>query len=141
MLPFRLQNPFAAKTDETAYARFTDSGWNTIAAATWKGEITPADPNSLNASGPCPRCRHDASGTPELEVALATSGPDLAAEVDELGQEEFTFVCDCRGDHAGRPDGRDGCGAYWRMVAQWRASAGGSTAVRFFAGRPATVAD
>ncbi|GGX04972.1 hypothetical protein GCM10010297_28160 [Streptomyces malachitofuscus] len=60
--------------------------------------------------GPCPRCR-GAMSVHLVEDIVRGGGPTTAT-----AEPYHTLRCGCRSAHAGRPDGRTGCGAYWNIV-------------------------
>jgi hypothetical protein len=34
-------------------------------------------------------------------------------------EADFTVYCRCEGAHAKRPEGKEGCGAYWQYHVDW----------------------
>lgn len=64
----------------------------------------------LVASGPCPRCNAhlDIPLLKEAVRGFGNAGPAAAPT-------EIPMCCACDGDHPGRPDGGEGCGAYWLL--------------------------
>ena len=126
------------------YASVSETAWNSEGASRWRGTIDPTVENSLSAEGTCPRCRHRAdSAQVDQVVPLVTPGAELVTEsVQALGLREYTFICNCSGEHSRSAEAPDeGCGAYWNMVALWNNAAQGPTPVSFFGGTTATAED
>lgn len=65
-------------------------------------------PTDLVFAGPCPRCRHEFVYVWPLEVVRAAAPAGA-------GTLPVTVRCQCEQPHPNRPDGVDGCGAYWRV--------------------------
>ncbi|MXM62171.1 hypothetical protein GR925_01565 [Streptomyces sp. HUCO-GS316] len=65
----------------------------------------------LVASGPCPRCNAHLD-IPVVTEAVRRLGNGALAS----GATEVPMYCVCEGEHQGRPDGEEGCGAYWLLV-------------------------
>ncbi|MEV7324586.1 hypothetical protein [Streptomyces sp. NPDC093970] len=60
----------------------------------------------------CPRCGA------ALDVELfepVYKAASAAAPQSSTGRHELPVSCVCEGEHAGRPEGRSGCGAYWPL--------------------------
>jgi len=94
------------------YQEIADPGFSVAAADAF--EIQEQQMGVLSLRGPCPRC-----GT-VIEILVvdhivrrwggAASGQDAAAPRVE------PVICTCDEPHAGRPEGREGCGAYWNFT-------------------------
>jgi hypothetical protein len=72
-------------------------------------------------NGPCPRCEHVFSAS-KVRTAVTDWEGTLGESADERdpGAAEFVEVdlwCECDDEHPGRPDGRTGCGAAYRVPA------------------------
>lgn len=88
--------PFEERTDDEYSQRFVDA---CSVAEIRRGYLL---------TGPCPRC------TDSMEFELPTGiflGTGLRATDDSL-----PVMCTCKGDHPGRPNGDEGCGAYWTVT-------------------------
>jgi hypothetical protein len=70
--------------------------------------IPPDEPEQLVFEGDCPRCTHRFTYRWPLVVVRS------AAPVAPRGEQVIVW-CRCRSGHPGRPGGRDGCGAFWRV--------------------------
>jgi hypothetical protein len=103
------------------------------ALSTLNIELLPDEqrPRRARLYGSCPRCGDVLDQRRWLIVPLGAAElnedqlEDLAAHMDELGVDnphgdvEFDLVCDCRGQHEGRPEGRWGCGSAFRVRVVW----------------------
>jgi len=65
--------------------------------------------NGWEWSGRCPRCNHQASKFIADEVVTLAL---TATEVQPV-RETYVVRCNCQEPHTDRPDGEQGCGAYW----------------------------
>ncbi|MFJ6723776.1 hypothetical protein ACIQPQ_02560 [Streptomyces sp. NPDC091281] len=61
----------------------------------------------------CPRC--GAALDVELFEPVYRAAA-AGAQANATGGHEIPVSCVCVGEHADRPEGRTGCGAYWPMV-------------------------
>jgi hypothetical protein len=92
----------------TPYREETPPGWAAAVERTWKIEPVP---DGVRLYGICPTC-DDPSETSVVVVAVAP-GASPGAErksVASDGTERVLVVCNCAGEHEGRPAGRRGCG-------------------------------
>jgi hypothetical protein len=65
-------------------------------------------------SGLCPRCGV-AIEVPLIDGVFRGAGSAVRVDTAERagGARAVPIICTCSEAHAGRPDGRVGCGAYW----------------------------
>ncbi|SBT40920.1 hypothetical protein [Micromonospora narathiwatensis] len=87
--------PFAETTDDSYAEKF---------AANCKTRDTR---RGVELIGTCPRCDHEI-GLPLPDRVFLNSGTPSASKYTPV-------LCNCNGDHADRPVGEEGCGAYWNL--------------------------
>ena len=92
------------------YQERTDDSYAEQAA---KFEVR-TDDESVELTGPCPRCGHMMTYLITDFIArhwlrFAVREPDPATESEE------PMLCTCDGEHPGRPSEGFGCGAYWNL--------------------------
>lgn len=92
------------------YDEITEAHYAQYAAATWSAE---AGDGVIVLQGLCPRC----SGSSEYLVAdgIYRRAVGMADRGNGPGSEAANLICCCAGNHAGRPEGGEGCGAYWNL--------------------------
>lgn len=86
----------------------------------------------IDVKGPCPRCNEETSFTYSVIGFYGVREMDTEQEreafqklVDDFGLEpretkaDFTVYCRCEGTHDKRPEGEEGCGAYWQYYVEW----------------------
>jgi hypothetical protein len=73
------------------------------------------DTQTLIATGPCPRCRHDTTQPIVREVVGRSLDDD--SSVPPESRTTRKFLCQCHEDHAGRETAPSGCGAFWFATA------------------------
>ncbi len=94
--------PPLAYQEETA-----DTYGDTFAASCTATEIR----RGVLLVGTCPRC-----GDPmQFPVVTSTVKSTTGAGPAPPTAEDTPLLCTCRTDHPGRPDGEEGCGAYWNV--------------------------
>ncbi|KUN79275.1 hypothetical protein [Streptomyces griseoruber] len=95
--------------DPVPYEEGSSQGYSERAADRF--ELVRHARRYLVASGPCPRCNAhlEIPIVTEAVRALGNGGP-------ASGGTEVPMYCECEGEHPGRPDGEEGCGAYWLLV-------------------------
>ncbi|GAA2746151.1 hypothetical protein GCM10010440_36740 [Kitasatospora cinereorecta] len=66
--------------------------------------------------GTCPRCA-DPMEFPHVDrvYRMTLPGRSTAARRSGAEQDVVHMICTCTADHPGRPEGLDGCGAYWNV--------------------------
>lgn len=79
-------------------------------------ELVQAGPGTAELRGPCPRCRTT------IRVPVVTSTfksfrlwPRTGQRTPPANVREELVICTCEEEHPGRPDGKFGCGAFWRL--------------------------
>jgi hypothetical protein len=100
--------PYAEKTDPE-YAK----------RAAKEMTISTPTPGVDLLSGPCPQCRGEMRVLLPADVVKGARGidwfrPRPAPAATEA--EPVPIICECGLDHPGRPEGEDGCGAYWSLI-------------------------
>ena len=86
------------------FAEITDDSYAEKFAATCKTRDTR---RGVELIGNCPRCG-DAIGLPLPDRVFLSAGTPSAPK-------PASVLCNCNGDHADRPAGEEGCGAYWNL--------------------------
>ena len=83
--------------------------------------------SQVNASGSCPRCNHDVDysfdetiivpqgyggtlGVDTFNPAPGAGGPSDDGEIGSVHYVTVPVLCQCSGEHPGRPDASRGCG-------------------------------
>jgi hypothetical protein len=114
-LAINTSSPAPVPTGPLPYAEITDDSYAERAAQNFT--VVEAAPGTLVLHGPCPRCAtlidipvvqsifrgfHFPGGWPTARHGTAT----------EPAHNE-PMICTCGDEHPGRPEGRQGCGAYW----------------------------
>ena len=67
-------------------------------------------------SARCPRCEHDFIDTDRRRGLIDRLLPGLSRQFGSTEKSvEARLKCNCREDHPGRPDGRQGCGFYFGL--------------------------
>ena len=99
------------------YAEISDVSYAEEAARRFV--VDELEPGTLILRGPCPRCRA-AIDLPAVEAIfrsprVAGSWLRRSAPADRNTHVE-PMMCTCDADHAGRPEGLAGCGAYWTLT-------------------------
>lgn len=74
-------------------------------------ELRPYDRGCILAVGTCPRCASQL----EIPVALTTVRGLFRRRTRRDEPVEVPMACSCDEQHAGRPDGVEGCGAFWLL--------------------------
>jgi hypothetical protein len=102
------ESPDDPTPTELTYQEVTDPAFAGAAAAF---HVLPV-PGGVVFRGPCPRCG-DA-----MEFPHVTQTYRLGRRRRGSGRLSGTvpMICTCRSAHPGRPDGEDGCGAYWNVT-------------------------
>ena len=94
------------------YAETTNDEYARLVARTF----TAAEPHpgTLVLSGPCPRC------TAPIDIPVVTEvfRDRRSRRPDRADREPLVepMACTCDEDHPDRPDGLQGCGAYWTLL-------------------------
>ncbi|WP_143631415.1 hypothetical protein [Streptomyces thermovulgaris] len=70
--------------------------------------ILSVDDESVVLSGRCPRC---GCACTYLYTHRSFRRPRRG-----LREQRIPVICTCSTDHPGRPDGEEGCGAYWNVL-------------------------
>jgi hypothetical protein len=67
--------------------------------------------------GPCPRCA-DPMDFPHVDRVYRRMRRGRSAGDPRSGPQGNVvhMICTCQADHPGRPEGLDGCGAYWNVT-------------------------
>ncbi|EIV91770.1 hypothetical protein [Frankia sp. QA3] len=100
------------------YLEITDLAYGAHVAETF--EVEQPQSRTLVLRGRCPRCDHPMEFlvTDQVVKRWRRSNPQDEPPPppgsDDRTAEE-PMVCTCEGDHAGRPEGYLGCGAYWNV--------------------------
>jgi hypothetical protein len=100
--------------ERLAYEELTDPAFAVRAAEVFS--VRPVV-GGVRLDGPCPRCG-DPMDFPHVDQTYKKirvgrrSGE--ARKSSDLGL--VRMVCTCTGEHPGRPEGEDGCGAYWNLT-------------------------
>jgi hypothetical protein len=111
------QNPPPGQDEPLPYTEITDDTYAERAAKDFT--VTELAHGTLALRGPCPRCR----AFIEIPVisSIFRSSRSIGSKPHapepksaEAGHKE-PMMCTCEDDHAGRPEGRSGCGAYWTL--------------------------
>jgi hypothetical protein len=68
--------------------------------------------------GDCPRCGVQID---PLAIGDVVRGPQEAAAQPQFQYRDVVLKCNCTEPHEGRPEGREGCGAYWSLRLRRRA--------------------
>jgi hypothetical protein len=95
-------------TGRVAFAETTDQSFAERAVAF--EVLTTA--NGVILRGACPRCRDEMEFV-HVERVYRGFGRSRRTGSERDGLVEVT--CTCTGQHAGRPDDEQGCGAYWNL--------------------------
>jgi hypothetical protein len=109
---------------EEVRAADTENAMKTVKAALYP---TDDNPIAVDFSGTCPRCGCALAQPREWLVAVAgslkTNEKQLRALAEQLdnanGDETFDLKCTCASAHPKRPDGKQGCGATFRLRVVW----------------------
>jgi hypothetical protein len=72
------------------------------------------DGGSITFAGPCPRCDDPMSCTVDIGPTPRMDGEEDV--IPRVGPERYVVYCNCSGDHAGRPAGEEGCGAFGALA-------------------------
>ncbi|MGW1215287.1 hypothetical protein ACWD5F_37235 [Streptomyces sp. NPDC002499] len=102
---------------EKAYQEITAPEYGSLVATTFV--LQEAGRAGSLLSGPCPRCGHRCDVPVVDNVFKGLPGmPGLPWGNRRRPAEDRIepMVCECGGEHPGRPTGRTGCGAYWTLV-------------------------
>ncbi|WP_431947574.1 hypothetical protein [Micromonospora marina] len=86
------------------FAEVTDGSYAEKFATTCKSRETR---RGIEVIGTCPRCS-DVIGLLLPDRVFLNAGTPSAAKIT-------TVLCNCDEDHANRPTGEEGCGAYWNL--------------------------
>lgn len=100
-------------SNEVEYAEVTAPEFAGIAAASF---VIEEFPTGLLLRGRCPRCDGSMETAVVDVVVKGLVTPSVISAEDESGGRLEPMVCACPDEHAGRPEGRSGCGAYWMFV-------------------------
>lgn len=92
------------------YDEVTDDSYGQQAAQTF---ATSPTPGGLILSGHCPRCT-DPMAFPYVDGVYRGLGPRRVRPPRD--SDKLPMICTCVEDHAGRPAGSTGCGAYWNIT-------------------------
>ncbi|WP_131740046.1 hypothetical protein [Actinomadura roseirufa] len=112
-MPFGL--PFRRNRGPLPYAETTDAEYARLVARTFTTAETR--PGTLILSGPCPRCSAPIDIPVVTEVFRARrsrSGGSGGGSGD--GPRVEPMACTCDEEHPARPEGVQGCGAYWTLL-------------------------
>ncbi|WP_445528866.1 hypothetical protein [Streptomyces cyslabdanicus] len=96
------------------YEEITEPSFGARAAVEFS--LIQVGPGAAELRGPCPRCRT----TIRLPVVNSVyknfrlwRRPGQQASPPSVHEE--LVICTCAEDHPGRPEGKVGCGAFWRL--------------------------
>ncbi len=110
-------SPPPAPHDPSPYQERTDGSYANTAAETFT--TAEARHGIVLVTGPCPQCRG------EMEIVLVNTvfagrddGPAPPPPDGSSDPSSRLFMCTCPLEHAGRPEGYSGCGAYWKMIVE-----------------------
>lgn len=104
--------PFRRNRGLLPYAETTDDEYAQVVARTFT--VAEPHPGTLVLSGPCPRCTAPIDIPVVTEVFRVRRSRRLVLEDHEPLVEPM--ACTCDEEHPDRPDGLQGCGAYWTML-------------------------
>ncbi|MET7871183.1 hypothetical protein [Streptomyces cyaneofuscatus] len=100
------------------YQEVTRPEYATIAASAFTAE--QAGPDVTVLRGPCPRC---GAVIEALVVADVFQGVRSFGDIirgrraaPQPGEHVEPMACTCADEHPNRPEGRVGCGAYWKLL-------------------------
>lgn len=98
--PTRQPELFQKVTDDDYARAFTD-----------KCETAPFTRGVL-ISGDCPRCGHHMTFPVFTRVFQSAGAAPVQPDREDMIEP---MLCTCENAHPGRPDGEEGCGAYWAV--------------------------
>lgn len=107
-------SPPLGAAEPKPYEEITDPSFATKAAASF--EVLPTH-GGVTLQGTCPRCT-DPMDFPHVNrvYRLTLRRRSAAARHSGAEQNRVPMICTCTADHPGRPEGLDGCGAYWNVT-------------------------
>jgi hypothetical protein len=117
---------------EVKYESESKEAYNREAAREFHAEFVPskAKTEGIELSGPCPKCEHQMvhyepiiviRGIDQLEATAARAALDALEKAGALPKRMShyaTVLCACGMDHDA-PEGKSGCGRYWRLHIEW----------------------
>lgn len=98
------------------YREITEESYATFAAEHFT--VEEPMPGMLVLRGPCPRCGAIMEAPVVDSIFRSTRGIRLSRRSSQPAVESHVepMMCDCGEDHADRPEGLSGCGAYWILT-------------------------